>query len=117
MSNYRRPRNQDSAGGTQTESIERTVGTELSLRDTLETIETHAESESEMWRAKVLLASQRSLRILRSMDESIWYGYTLEVQRTSRYGMEMHMHPEQHTVNSAALFHEVLNEMEKLDLE
>ncbi|GJT53194.1 hypothetical protein Tco_0988248 [Tanacetum coccineum] len=31
--------------------------------------------------------------------------------------MDMHMHPEQHTVNSAALFHEVLNEMEKLDLE
>ncbi|GKC91833.1 RNA-directed DNA polymerase, eukaryota, reverse transcriptase zinc-binding domain protein [Tanacetum coccineum] len=31
--------------------------------------------------------------------------------------MEMHMHPEQHTVNLAALFHEVLNEMEKLDLE
>ncbi|GKB63960.1 hypothetical protein Tco_0920146 [Tanacetum coccineum] len=31
--------------------------------------------------------------------------------------MEMHMHPEQHTVNSAALFYEVLNEMEKLDLE
>ncbi|GJU56858.1 hypothetical protein Tco_1234624 [Tanacetum coccineum] len=31
--------------------------------------------------------------------------------------MEMHMHPEQHTVNSAVLFHEVLNEMEKLDLE
>ncbi|GJW85428.1 zinc finger, PHD-type containing protein [Tanacetum coccineum] len=31
--------------------------------------------------------------------------------------MEMHMHPEQHTVNSVALFHEVLNEMEKLDLE
>ncbi|GJU93263.1 hypothetical protein Tco_1318019 [Tanacetum coccineum] len=29
----------------------------------------------------------------------------------------MDMHPEQHTVNSAALFHEVLNEMEKLDLE
>ncbi|GJU85836.1 hypothetical protein Tco_1293382 [Tanacetum coccineum] len=31
--------------------------------------------------------------------------------------IEMHMHPEQHTVNSAALFHEVLNEIEKLDLE
>ncbi|GJW75008.1 hypothetical protein Tco_0134378 [Tanacetum coccineum] len=31
--------------------------------------------------------------------------------------MEMHMHPEQHTLNSAALLHEVLNEMEKLDLE
>ncbi|GKG13726.1 hypothetical protein Tco_0350686 [Tanacetum coccineum] len=31
--------------------------------------------------------------------------------------MEMHMHPEQLTVNSATLFHEVLNEMEKLDLE
>ncbi|GKE58409.1 hypothetical protein Tco_1497594, partial [Tanacetum coccineum] len=31
--------------------------------------------------------------------------------------MEMHMHPEQHTVNSVALFHEVLNEMEKLNLE
>ncbi|GKD66124.1 hypothetical protein Tco_1308232 [Tanacetum coccineum] len=31
--------------------------------------------------------------------------------------MEMHMHSEQHTVNSTALFHEVLNEMEKLDLE
>ncbi|GJX29445.1 hypothetical protein Tco_0237524 [Tanacetum coccineum] len=31
--------------------------------------------------------------------------------------MEMHMHPEQHTVNLTALFHEVLNEMEKLDLE
>ncbi|GJV37298.1 hypothetical protein Tco_1409775 [Tanacetum coccineum] len=31
--------------------------------------------------------------------------------------MEMHMHPEQHIVNSVALFHEVLNEMEKLDLE
>nr|GEZ35231.1 hypothetical protein [Tanacetum cinerariifolium] len=29
--------------------------------------------------------------------------------------MNMHMHPEQHTVNSAALLHEVLNEMEKLD--
>nr|GEX07631.1 hypothetical protein [Tanacetum cinerariifolium] len=31
--------------------------------------------------------------------------------------MNMHMHPEQHTVNSAALLHEVLNGMEKLDLE
>ncbi|GKB83701.1 hypothetical protein Tco_0950596 [Tanacetum coccineum] len=31
--------------------------------------------------------------------------------------MDMHMHPEHHTVNSAALIHEVLNEMEKLDLE
>nr|GEY54910.1 hypothetical protein [Tanacetum cinerariifolium] len=31
--------------------------------------------------------------------------------------MDMHMHPEQHVVNSAALLHEVLNEMEKLDLE
>ncbi|GJR19847.1 hypothetical protein Tco_0968374 [Tanacetum coccineum] len=31
--------------------------------------------------------------------------------------MDMHMHPEQHPVNSAALLHEVLNEMEKLDLE
>ncbi|GJV18047.1 RNA-directed DNA polymerase, eukaryota, reverse transcriptase zinc-binding domain protein [Tanacetum coccineum] len=31
--------------------------------------------------------------------------------------MEMHMHPEQHTLNSAALLHEVLSEMEKLDLE
>ncbi|GJW93653.1 hypothetical protein Tco_0173325 [Tanacetum coccineum] len=31
--------------------------------------------------------------------------------------MDMHMHPEQHTVNSAALLYEVLNEMEKLDLE
>nr|GEV77535.1 hypothetical protein [Tanacetum cinerariifolium] len=31
--------------------------------------------------------------------------------------MDMHMHPKQHTVNSAALLHEVLNEMEKLDLE
>nr|GEY80683.1 hypothetical protein [Tanacetum cinerariifolium] len=31
--------------------------------------------------------------------------------------MNMHMHPEQHTVSSATLLHEVLNEMEKLDLE
>ncbi|GJX44274.1 hypothetical protein Tco_0260950 [Tanacetum coccineum] len=31
--------------------------------------------------------------------------------------MDMHMHPEHHTVNSAALLHKVLNEMEKLDLE
>ncbi|GKE13085.1 hypothetical protein Tco_1416636 [Tanacetum coccineum] len=31
--------------------------------------------------------------------------------------LDMHMHPKQHTVNSAALLHEVLNEMEKLDLE
>nr|GEW35259.1 hypothetical protein [Tanacetum cinerariifolium] len=31
--------------------------------------------------------------------------------------MNMHMHPEQHKVNSAALLHEVLNEMKKLDLE
>ncbi|GJT99942.1 hypothetical protein Tco_1110281 [Tanacetum coccineum] len=31
--------------------------------------------------------------------------------------IEMHMHPEQHTVNSDALFHEALNETEKLDLE
>nr|GEY07727.1 hypothetical protein [Tanacetum cinerariifolium] len=29
--------------------------------------------------------------------------------------MDMHMHPEQHTVNSASLLHEVLNEMEKID--
>nr|GEW90800.1 hypothetical protein [Tanacetum cinerariifolium] len=28
--------------------------------------------------------------------------------------MDMHMHPEQHTVNSAALLHEVLKEMENL---
>nr|GFA96675.1 hypothetical protein [Tanacetum cinerariifolium] len=31
--------------------------------------------------------------------------------------MNMHMHPEQRTVNSASLLHEVLNEMKKLDLE
>ncbi|GJU08550.1 hypothetical protein Tco_1124980 [Tanacetum coccineum] len=31
--------------------------------------------------------------------------------------LDMHMHPEQHTVNSAALLQKVLNEMEKLDLE
>nr|GEU64139.1 hypothetical protein [Tanacetum cinerariifolium] len=31
--------------------------------------------------------------------------------------MNMHMHSEQHTVNSAALLYEVLNEIEKLDLE
>ncbi|GJW05059.1 hypothetical protein Tco_1563915 [Tanacetum coccineum] len=31
--------------------------------------------------------------------------------------LDMHMHLEQHTVNSAALLHEVLNEMEKLNLE
>ncbi|GJT02830.1 hypothetical protein Tco_0823999 [Tanacetum coccineum] len=31
--------------------------------------------------------------------------------------MDMHMHPEQHIVNSAALLYEVLNEMKKLDLE
>nr|GEZ31581.1 hypothetical protein [Tanacetum cinerariifolium] len=31
--------------------------------------------------------------------------------------MNMHIYPEQHTLNSAALLHEVLNEMEKLDLE
>ncbi|GJW56480.1 hypothetical protein Tco_0103211 [Tanacetum coccineum] len=31
--------------------------------------------------------------------------------------LDMHIHPEQHIVNSAALLHEVLNEMEKLDLE
>ncbi|GKC68982.1 hypothetical protein Tco_1114865 [Tanacetum coccineum] len=31
--------------------------------------------------------------------------------------MDMHMHPEQYTVNSAALFHEVYNNMGKLDLE
>ncbi|GKE69787.1 hypothetical protein Tco_1527859 [Tanacetum coccineum] len=31
--------------------------------------------------------------------------------------LDMHMHPEQHIVNSAALLHEVLNEMEKLYLE
>ncbi|GJX81224.1 hypothetical protein Tco_0329373 [Tanacetum coccineum] len=29
--------------------------------------------------------------------------------------MDLHMHPEQHTVNSAALLHKVLNEMKKLD--
>nr|GEZ20341.1 hypothetical protein [Tanacetum cinerariifolium] len=31
--------------------------------------------------------------------------------------MDMHVHPEQHTINLAAILHEVLNEMEKLDLE
>ena len=31
--------------------------------------------------------------------------------------LDMHMHSKQHTVNSTALLHEVLNEMEKLDLE
>nr|GEZ48574.1 hypothetical protein [Tanacetum cinerariifolium] len=33
------------------------------------------------------------------------------------FAINAHMHPEQHTVNSAALLHEVLNEKEKLDLE
>nr|GEZ06613.1 hypothetical protein [Tanacetum cinerariifolium] len=31
--------------------------------------------------------------------------------------VEMYMHPEQHTVNSTALLHEVYNDMRKLDLE
>ncbi|GKC12697.1 hypothetical protein Tco_1009479, partial [Tanacetum coccineum] len=31
--------------------------------------------------------------------------------------LDMHMHLEQHTVNSVALLYEVLNEMEKLALE
>ncbi|GJT32548.1 hypothetical protein Tco_0922967 [Tanacetum coccineum] len=31
--------------------------------------------------------------------------------------VDMYMHPEQHTVNSAALFHEVYNNMGKLNLE
>ncbi|GJU33799.1 hypothetical protein Tco_1182153 [Tanacetum coccineum] len=31
--------------------------------------------------------------------------------------VDMYMHPEEHTVNSAALFHEVYNNMRKLDLE
>nr|GFB25014.1 hypothetical protein [Tanacetum cinerariifolium] len=31
--------------------------------------------------------------------------------------VDMYMHPEQHTVNSAALFHEVYSNMRKLDLE
>nr|GEX11895.1 hypothetical protein [Tanacetum cinerariifolium] len=31
--------------------------------------------------------------------------------------VEMYMHPEQHTLNSAALLHEVYNDMEKLGLE
>ncbi|GJX50247.1 hypothetical protein Tco_0277092 [Tanacetum coccineum] len=31
--------------------------------------------------------------------------------------VDMYMHPEQHTVNSAALFHEVYNNIRKLDLE
>nr|GEZ49079.1 hypothetical protein [Tanacetum cinerariifolium] len=31
--------------------------------------------------------------------------------------MDMYMHPEQHTVNLAALFHEVYNNIGKLDLE
>ncbi|GKB47832.1 hypothetical protein Tco_0898585 [Tanacetum coccineum] len=31
--------------------------------------------------------------------------------------VEMYMHPEQHTINSAALLHEVYNDMGKLDLE
>ncbi|GKB09558.1 hypothetical protein Tco_0837870 [Tanacetum coccineum] len=31
--------------------------------------------------------------------------------------VDMYMHPEQHTVNSAALLHKVLNEIGKLDLE
>nr|GEV39612.1 hypothetical protein [Tanacetum cinerariifolium] len=31
--------------------------------------------------------------------------------------VDMYMHPKQHTVNSAALFHEVYSNMRKLDLE
>ncbi|GKC72853.1 hypothetical protein Tco_1118736, partial [Tanacetum coccineum] len=31
--------------------------------------------------------------------------------------VEMYMNPEQHTVNSAAILHEVYNDMGKLDLE
>ncbi|GKD69942.1 hypothetical protein Tco_1324032, partial [Tanacetum coccineum] len=31
--------------------------------------------------------------------------------------MEMYMHPEQHTLNSTALLHEVYNDMRKLGLE
>nr|GEW72153.1 hypothetical protein [Tanacetum cinerariifolium] len=39
------------------------------------------------------------------------------LDRYSRPTVDMYMHPEQHTVNSSALFHEVYNFMGKLDLE
>ncbi|GJX95153.1 hypothetical protein Tco_0349739 [Tanacetum coccineum] len=57
-----------------------------------------------------------SLRSLRNRECSNCKHLRLKI-RVLKATMEMHMHPEQHTFNSAALIHEVLNEMEKLDLE
>ncbi|GKA53219.1 hypothetical protein Tco_0746534 [Tanacetum coccineum] len=43
--------------------------------------------------------------------------HLLDKIRVLEATMEMYMHPEQHTVNSATLLHEVYNDMGKLDLE
>ncbi|GJZ33651.1 hypothetical protein Tco_0579087 [Tanacetum coccineum] len=70
-----------------------------------------------------------SLYIRCSMDESICYcgaSRNAECSNSKNFldkitvlevTVEKYMNPEQHTVNSAALLHEVYNDMEKLDLE
>nr|GEX34291.1 hypothetical protein [Tanacetum cinerariifolium] len=45
------------------------------------------------------------------------YKHLLDMITVLEAMMDMYMHPEQHTVNSAALFHEVYNNMGKLELE
>nr|GEW34646.1 hypothetical protein [Tanacetum cinerariifolium] len=57
--------------------------------------------------------SSRSLRNAECSNCKHLHGKISELKAI----MNMHMHPKQHAVYSAALLYEVLNEMEKLDLE
>ncbi|GJR65328.1 hypothetical protein Tco_0011393 [Tanacetum coccineum] len=57
-----------------------------------------------------------SLGTLRNAECSN-YKHLLDKITVLEATVDMYMHPEQHTVNSAALFHEVYNNMGKLDLE
>ncbi|GJW14733.1 hypothetical protein Tco_0018866 [Tanacetum coccineum] len=78
------------------------------------------------WRAKeadrrlACMINNMCVKLRAAIEEYQLFTQELEASPgwvVNKVTMEMHMHPEQHTVNSAALFHEVPNEMEKLDLE
>ncbi|GJV93389.1 hypothetical protein Tco_1541202 [Tanacetum coccineum] len=79
-----------------------------------------------------IYSSESSSTLIYSLGASTPQSYSLGTSRNAQCSnckhlldkitvleatVDMYMHPEQHTVNSAALFHEVYNNMGKLDLE
>ncbi|GJV86910.1 hypothetical protein Tco_1530848 [Tanacetum coccineum] len=77
---------------------------------------THGSSTPPRYSPRASTSQSYSLRTSRNAECSNCK-YLLDKITVLEAMVDMYMHPEQHTVNSAALFHEVYNNMGKLDLE